>query len=1029
MYRPSLSHFSLPFAFIKSKTIMRLTGLYCEHAHPTFLTTNLMAPRFPLSVEASFKHPLGNSMMLSMKRFLPLLLVLFFSAFSQGVVQRIPWTTSRIHGSPEKPFPYRIERMFPKLTFEAPIEAVTIPGTQRLLVVQQYGRILSLPAEDGADKTDLFADFRKLWPEVRECYGLTFHPRFQENRFAFVWLILDTKNLKSDDGTRIVRFRMTSDDPPRLDLASAQIVFTWLAGGHNGGNIRFGPDGMLYISTGDAADPDPPDKRVTGQDISDVLASVLRIDVDHPDAGRAYGIPKDNPFLTTPNARGEVWAYGFRNPWRLSFDPSSGELYVGDVGWELWEMIYRVKRAGNYGWSITEGSKQDVRPDRLRGPTPILPPLIAHGHDEAASITGGEFYHGKKLPELEGAYIYGDWQMGTFWALRAKGDHVTEHFELCHTPLMPAGFGIGPDGELIICDHGAGGLWRLIPNPEAGKASDFPRKLSETGLFTDILKQEPASGVLAYSINSGRWADHATAERWAGFPGTGSVTVAATDFGVIPKGRWLFPPETVMAKTYSLELTRGKPATSRRIETQLLHYDGLQWAAYSYRWNAAQTDADLVPARGDETVFEVKDDNAPGGVVHQKWRFFSRSECLRCHSFRNNYAPGFAALQLDRATPAGVSQIDELHGLGLAPQKLKPKEPRLTDPLGTAGTLESRARSYLHANCGVCHRPHGGGAVRAHMDFETPLREGRMLGEKPVLGDLGLPEGRIVAPGDPYRSVLLYRMATGGRGHMPYLGGKLVDDRGLLVVRDWIASLNAGGNDSSSQTRKQRSEEQGILAELKAGDSKHLDAILRSPSGALSVVLAIIDGSLTAPIRVAALAKGNALADPSRRDLFERFLPEDQRRVVLGNDIQPEKLLALSGNAAQGQELFASICAACHRVKGQGTDFGPDLSHIATKWKRPELLDQIRFPSRVIDPQWQLTTITTSAGETKSGFVASQEGDAIMLKMAGGETARIAKGEISSTSTERISVMPEGILQSLTAPEAAGLLEFLGTLR
>src|SRR4051812_10744388 len=505
-------------------------------------------------------------MPLAFKPFSLLAMIVGFASLSQGA-SRIPWTASRVHGTPEKPLPYRIERLFPKLIFEQPIEAVTIPGTQRLLVVQQYGRILSFPAGDGADKTDLFADFRKLWPEVRECYGLTFHPDFRENRFAFVWLILDTKKLKSDDGTRIVRFRVTSDDPPRLDLASAQIIFTWLAGGHNGGNIRFGPDGMLYISTGDAGEPDPPDKLVTGQDISDVLASVLRIDVDHPDPGRAYGIPKDNPFVTTPHARGEVWAYGFRNPWRLSFDAKSGELYVGDVGWELWEMIYRVKRAGNYGWSITEGSKQDVRPDRLRGPTPILPPLVAHGHDEAASITGGEFYHGKKLPELEGAYIYGDWQMGTFWALRANGDRVTEHFELCHTPLMPAGFGIGPDGELIICDHGAGGLWRLIPNPEAGKASDFPRKLSQTGLFTDIVKQKPASGVLPFVINAPRWADHATAERWAGFAGTASVTVATTDFGVIPKGRWLFPADTVMAKTYSLELTRGKPATSTRIET------------------------------------------------------------------------------------------------------------------------------------------------------------------------------------------------------------------------------------------------------------------------------------------------------------------------------------------------------------------------------------------------------------------------------------------------------------------------------
>ncbi|HUR44763.1 MAG TPA: PQQ-dependent sugar dehydrogenase, partial [Candidatus Saccharimonadales bacterium] len=942
-------------------------------------------------------------------------LLFLTTSLLQGA-QRVPWTASRIHGTPEKPLPYRIERIFPKLTFEQPIEAVTIPGTERLLVVQQYGRILSLLYEDGADKTEMFADFKKLIPGTRECYGITFHPRFRENRLAFVWLITNAK--EPEEGTRIMRFRVTEGDSPRIEPDSGKLVFSWLAAGHNGGNMRFGPDGMLYISTGDAGDPDPPDKRVTGQDISDVLSSVLRIDVDHPDAGRAYGIPNDNPFLKTPKARGEVWAYGFRNPWRLSFDPKSGELYVGDVGWELWESIYRVTRGGNYGWSITEGSKQDIRPDRLRGPTPILPPLVVHGHDEAASITGGEFYHGKKLPGLQGAYIYGDWQMGTFWALRAKGDRVTERFELCHTPLMPAGFGIGPDAELILCDHGAGGLWRLIPNPDAGKSSQFPRQLSATGLFADVVKQQTNPGVLPYKINVSRWADHATAERWGAFPGTDSVKVASKELGVIPAGRWTFPADTVMAKTYSLELVRGKPTTRKRIETQILHYDGLEWAAYSYRWNEAQTDAELVPARGDEAIFEVKDPGAAGGLVHQKWRFFSRSECLRCHSFRNNYAPGFSALQLDCENPEGGSQIDALQAMGLAPQKPKRKEARLVNPLGTEGTAESRARSYLHANCGVCHRPHGGGAVRAHMDFETPLREGRILDEKPVLGNLGLPEGRIVAPGDPFRSVMLYRMATSGRGHMPYLGGKLVDDRGLLVVRDWIESLRANETELSPEVRKQRQIEGGFLAQIKAGQTESLETLLRSASGALSVALAIVDGSLKEPVRAAAIAKGNAIPDPLRRDLFERFLPEEQRRVVLGNDLQPAKLLAMRGDAERGHVLFSSICGACHRARVEGTDFGPELTHIATKWKRPELLEQILFPSKVIDPQWQLTTLTLKSGETKSGFVSARDGSGLTLKMAGGEVTKISNEQILKTSTERISLMPEGLLQGLTANEA-----------
>ena len=399
-----------------------------------------------------------------------LALALFCSAaFAE---QRVPWTTSRIHGTPEPPPPFVVERIFPGLTFNRPLDIARIPGSDRLVVVEEFGKLHSFVP--GAEKADMFGDLRDFDSEIFRSYAVTFHPRFAGNRFVFTWGVQDLHGKDSrDNGTHIIRFRVTEENPPKLDMGSAKIIISWAAGGHNGGNMRFGPDGMLYISTGDGARPDPPDGRVTGQDISDLFSSVLRIDVDHPDAGRAYGIPKDNPFLTEPNARGEVWAYGLRNPWRMSFDPKSGELFAGDVGWELWEMIYRIKRGGNYGWSITEGSQQDVRPDRMRGPTPILPPLVAHSHEEAASITGGEFYHGTRLPELKGAYIYGDWQMGTFWSLRSDGDKVTGHRELARSSLMPAGFGIARDGELIICDHSGGGLWRLAPNPLEEKIRTF----------------------------------------------------------------------------------------------------------------------------------------------------------------------------------------------------------------------------------------------------------------------------------------------------------------------------------------------------------------------------------------------------------------------------------------------------------------------------------------------------------------------------------------------------------------------------
>jgi hypothetical protein len=206
---------------------------------------------------------------------------------------------------------------------------------------------------------------------------------------------------------------VTDTDPPRVDPASEEIIITWLAGGHNGGCLAFGPDGYLYISTGDATPPSPPDGLDAGQDMSRLLSGILRIDVDRRDGDRPYSIPPDNPFVTLEGARPEKWAYGFRNPWKISFDRTTGDLWCGDVGWELWELVHRIERGGNYGWSIMEGP-QPVKVEGRRGPTPILPPTIALPHSEAASVTGGYVYRGKKFPALAGAYVSAIGRRGTF---------------------------------------------------------------------------------------------------------------------------------------------------------------------------------------------------------------------------------------------------------------------------------------------------------------------------------------------------------------------------------------------------------------------------------------------------------------------------------------------------------------------------------------------------------------------------------------------------------------------------------------
>ena len=429
------------------------------------------------------------------------------------------------------------------------------------------GRVSSFPDDPQCAKTNLALDLAKLHPDLTAFYGLAFHPRFEENRYLYVCYVL-----KNDlaDGSVVARFTASRTDPPVIDPKSEQVILRFWSGGHNGGCLDFGNDGYLYLSTGDGAGPSPPDTLNTGQDCSDLLSSILRIDVDHPEPGKPYRIPPDNPFIGITGVRPEIWSFGFRNPWRMSIDHATGDLWVGDVGWELWEMIYKVKRGGNYGWSVMEGP-QPVHVEGRRGPSPILPPTKAHPHSEAASITGGYVYHGTRLPELAGAYIYGDYQTGTVWSLRVQGDRVIEHKELARTPIHLAAFGEDRAGELYLVDHDrTHQIYRLIRNPAAKGRSDFPRRLSQTGIFASTRDHRPAPGVIPYVVNSELWADGATAERFLAVPGEGRV-------GLDERGSWRFPEGSVLVRTVSSAGDGRASVSRRRVETQILHFQDDAW--------------------------------------------------------------------------------------------------------------------------------------------------------------------------------------------------------------------------------------------------------------------------------------------------------------------------------------------------------------------------------------------------------------------------------------------------------------------
>jgi putative heme-binding domain-containing protein len=947
---------------------------------------------------------------------------------------RVPWTTSRIRGTPEPPPPYRIQRAFPNLSFRNPLLLVRAPGSHRLFVAEQEGRIFSFANDQSVEKADLFLDAAaelKGWDpkrvkKVTALYGLVFHPQFEKNRYCYVCYVLEghERGKELADGTRVSRFRVLDTDPPRCDPASEKVLITWLAGGHNGCDLHFGPDGFLYISTGDATAPNPPDALDTGQDTSDLLSSILRVDVDHEENGKPYAIPKDNPFVNTPGCRPEIWAYGFRNPWRMSFDRVTGDLWVGDVGWELWEMIYRIQKGGNYGWSVMEG-RQLVRPESRRGPTPILPPTLEFPHTEAASITGGYVYRGKRFKDLEGVYICGDWVTRKVWGTRFDGDRMVWHKELAKGNERIVAFGEDHEGELYIVHHEEQGtLHQLAPNPAADQSSEFPRRLSETGLFTSVRLQQPSPGVMPFSIQAPAWADHATAERWLALPGESSATFYDEPVpipGGFFSGQVFFPADGVLAKTISIELESGNPRSRKRLETQILHFDGETWRGYTYEWNDEQTDATLVPASGKDRSLTVIDSQAPGGKRQQTWHFPSRTECITCHNPWAGFTLAFHPHQL-QGKQAEADQLQTLEHLNLVVQKQKDRRKRdakerasavLADPFDPEMPLEVRARSYLQANCSHCHRFGAGGTADIDLRANIPLKECKIADVRPVQGTFEIPNARIVARGDPYRSVLFYRLAKLGRGRMPHMGSEIVDERGLRLIHDWILSLGP-----LSERLPQESPED--LAKRQ----------VQSTPDALRLAYAIGEKALPEPAAGKLVELAMARPEAHVRDLFERFVPDERRLRRLGSVIRPENLLALrGGNAERGRELFFRSpglqCGGCHRKGSEGAALGPDLTDLAKRKSRAEVLESILEPAKSIDPKYVSYLLETTDGQFHTGLLGEKTDREVVLKAAGDKEIRIPAGKVERLVPTAKSLMPELLLRDLTAEQAADLIEFL----
>ena len=926
-----------------------------------------------------------------------------------------PWTTSRVKGSPDPPLPYKTQAVFTQVELDKPTDISWLPTAQKWVANHAGNKVVTFSNDHKNAVAQPLMDLSKISGEsVQVGYATKFHFDLENQPWCF--LTYTTKR-QLPDGHRLARLKVVDPSVPTFDPESLTELARWKSHGHVGSSMQFGPDGMLYVSVGDGQPPYPPDGDGTGQDLSDLRASILRINVDNPTDDQPYQIPPDNPFVDRPNTRGEIWAYGFRNPWKIAFAPNSDDLLVADVGWESREMIYRVRRGQNYGWSIMEGS-QPIKP----GEEPaiaITPPLFEHSHLDSRSITGGYVWQSDRIPELKGAYIYGDWMTGKVWGLRFDGDKVTWQEELVDTPHRVICFMLDESGEVFIVGYD-GTILQLQPNNVAASDAPFPTKLSETGLFADTLRQMPAEGVVEYEVSAHRWADGTHSRQWIALPNSTQLKLFKRFDWMTGEsaGRFDFPNDTVAVKTVSYFADAQEPSSERHLETQLLHKYGDEWRAYNYVWNDEQTDAVLQADEATERKLLIKDREADGGQRSQVWRHASRSECLLCHLWSAGTVQGFWPPQLDLEYE-GKSQLAQLASLGLFAEDVQPKE-TVVSPSDQTASLEARARSYLGMNCSTCHRNLGGGTSIFTFDITVPLDESKYVDAVPSQGSFGINDARVVAPGDPNRSVILYRLLKSGRGHMPQFGSNVIDRDGVQLIHDWIASMET----KASKTH--------AIAGVDVADA-NLETMLSTIEGAMSLSMACGNGSLNDQMRTKVVAVGANHSHTPVRDLFEHYLPEDQRVERLGPTIDKTALLAVEGSAKSGKKLFETAadvnCRNCHRIGSVGQSVGPNLSGIGTLQTPAELLGSIVRPSDKIDPKYRAKQVLTEDGNVITGVVVKETSEVVHIADASGKVHEINADGIEMIRSVAKSAMPDQLLSGMTPQNAADLLAFLSSQR
>jgi uncharacterized repeat protein (TIGR03806 family) len=643
-------------------------------------------------------------------------------------------------------------------------------GSNRLFVTTRHGIIWTFPNDAAATQPTVLLDLQsRVDSSTGESgmFAVAFDPQFSSNGYFYVTYVY-VPNPASPDANqrtlRLSRFRVNTIGSYTASASSERVIleYPYRNGYHFGGWIGWGPEGnrTLYMSAGDGGNFG------SAQDTTSSWGKILRIRIN---TDGTYSVPGDNPHGTV------VWARGFRNPWRCSFDRANGNLWCGDVGENSREEIDLVQRGRNYGWPYFEGSQPLVSGGGAY--SNYEPPVYEYSHAVGVAVIGGYVYRGSAVPSLVGRYLYSDAGAPNLWALQTDGSANT----LLASGLPDARtFGEDEAGEVyaVIND---GTIFRFESAGTSGTGATMPATLSATGLFADTAALTPAPFLIDYSVNAPLWSDGAVKRRWFVLPDGATVGFSASD-------PWSFPVGTVTVKHFELPLAAGG---TTRLETRVMVHRTDGWIGFTYRWRGDQRDADLLT--GGASAGYTTIDPASGAPVALTWTFPSQAQCLNCHTQATGRVLGLNTRQLNRshtyaATGRSANQLRTFDHIGIFGGGVGATGdyPTMPDPHDGTAPLEARAKAYLDANCSMCHRPGGPTPVNMDLRYTTAVADMRLLGvaaERPtVAGALR------IAPGSHDQSDLWRRVSSTGSIRMPPLAVSMLDAQAVQLLSAWIDS-------------------------------------------------------------------------------------------------------------------------------------------------------------------------------------------------------------------------------------------------